>query len=77
MTFGEKLKYIRCERGYSQEFLSGLSGFSRRSISYWENEKKLPKDFLCVAKVLGTVFKIRPDYFFTDLDLKSYRKELE
>ena len=69
MTFGEKLKRLRCERGYSQEVLSGLSGFSRRSISYWENEKKLPKDYLCVAKSLSMALHVKPEYFFTGLNL--------
>ena len=36
MTFGEKLKAIRKEKGYSQEEMAGLLDVSRQAVSKWE-----------------------------------------
>ena len=37
MTFGEKLKGLRKEKGYSQEELAGLLEVSRQAVSKWES----------------------------------------
>ena len=39
MTFGEKLKAIRKEKGYSQEEMAGLLNVSRQAVSKWESDR--------------------------------------
>lgn len=36
MTFGEKLKFLRKQKGFSQERLSQQLTVSRQAISKWE-----------------------------------------
>ncbi len=43
MTFGEKLKAIRKEKGYSQEEMAGLLDVSRQAISKWESDRGMPE----------------------------------
>lgn len=38
LTFGEKLKAIRKEKGYSQEEMAGLLDVSRQAVSKWESD---------------------------------------
>lgn len=37
MTFGEKLKLLRKEKGYSQEKFAELLQVSRQAVSKWES----------------------------------------
>lgn len=43
MTFGEKLKALRKEKGYSQEQLAVLLDVSRQAVSKWESDRGLPE----------------------------------
>ena len=43
MTFGEKLKRLRKEKGYSQEELAGLLEVSRQAVSKWESDRGIPE----------------------------------
>ena len=43
MTFGEKLKGLRKEKGYSQEELAGLLEVSRQAVSKWESDRGIPE----------------------------------
>ena len=43
MTFGEKLKAIRKEKGYSQEEMAGLLDVSRQAVSKWESDRGIPE----------------------------------
>lgn len=39
MTFGEKLKGLRKEKGYSQEEMAELLEVSRQAVSKWESDR--------------------------------------
>ena len=43
MTFGEKLKGLRKEKGYSQEEMAGLLEVSRQAVSKWESDSGIPE----------------------------------
>lgn len=57
-TFGEKLRYLRREKGWTQEILAKNTGFSVKSIYNWENNKRRPTDYYYVATKLSDVFKV-------------------
>ena len=42
MNFGEKLQYLRKERGLSQEELAGMLHVSRQAVSKWESQVSYP-----------------------------------
>lgn len=43
MTFGEKIKKLRTEKGISQTQLGNAIGVSMRTIRGWETEGRYPK----------------------------------
>ena len=49
--FGDRIYKARKAKGFSQEYLAGLVGVSRQTISQWENDKFQPNndniDMLC------------------------------
>ena len=59
MTFGEKLKAIRKEKGYSQEEMAGLLDVSRQAVSKWESDRGMPE----IEKLLqiSTMFDVTLD----------------
>ncbi len=60
MTFGEKLKAIRKEKGYSQEEMAGLLDVSRQAVSKWESDRGIPE----IDKLLqiSNMFGVTLDY---------------
>lgn len=60
MTFGEKLKVLRKEKGYSQEEFAGLLDVSRQAVSKWEGNKGTPE----IDKLLqiSNMFGVTLDY---------------
>ena len=42
MTFSEKLKRMRKERGISQATLAKNLGVSQSSVNYWEKGERIP-----------------------------------
>lgn len=60
MTFGEKLKAIRKEKGYSQEEMAGLLEVSRQAVSKWESDRGIPE----IDKLLqiSNMFGVTLDY---------------
>ena len=54
-TFGQRLKSLRREAGYSQSDLSDRIGISVQSISKWENDNTMPdiSQIVPLASVLG------------------------
>ncbi len=60
MTFGEKLKGLRKEKGYSQEEMAGLLDVSRQAVSKWESDRGIPE----IDKLLqiSNMFGVTLDY---------------
>jgi transcriptional regulator with XRE-family HTH domain len=40
--FGERLKFLRLQREWSQQKLADLSDVSQKAISQWENNERMP-----------------------------------
>lgn len=55
MTFGEKLKLLRCTHGLTQEELARRIGTQKQSISRYENSDRMPglKTAQALAEALG------------------------
>lgn len=53
MTFGERLRALRKERGYRQGELAELTGIDQNNISQYEHDKFQPTlsrlEWLCIA----------------------------
>lgn len=60
MTFGEKLKLLRKEKGYSQEKFAELLQVSRQAVSKWESDRGTPE----IDKLLqiSNMFGVTLDY---------------
>ena len=57
MTFGEKLRTLREERGFTRTDLAAATGYARRSIYNWEQDRNLPKS-IAIHKVLSRVLRV-------------------
>ena len=59
-TFGERLKYLRSEKGIGQNLLAKELQVSNASISYWETGKQEP----CAEAIfkLADYFNVSADY---------------
>lgn len=53
MVLGKALKYMRKNKGYSQEAISKEVGFARNTISQYETETLQP-DFYTIEKIANT-----------------------
>ena len=53
--FAERLKKIRREKGYTQEFLGQMLGYNKSAICDWETRGKEPKYdvLLSLCEILG------------------------
>ena len=63
MTFGEKLLTLREERGYTRTDLAAATGYARRSIYNWEQDRNLPKS-IAIHKVLSRVLRVDLSYWW-------------
>lgn len=66
MTFGEKLRNLREERGFSQTDLAGITGFTRRPVYNWERDKKHPKN-------IATLEQHKIDVIMSGMTTTSFR----
>ena len=48
MTFGEKVRRLRKEKGWTQAELAKLSGLSLRTIISYEKGESYPKKQMCI-----------------------------
>lgn len=64
MTFGEKLKILRKQNGYSQEVLAELLNVSRQAVSKWESNRGIPE----IEKLLqiSNMFGVTLDYLLKE-----------
>jgi len=44
MTIGERIKFLRAERGWTRRTLSSLTGFTEKAIADWEGGKYAPSE---------------------------------
>lgn len=65
MTFAEKLKAYRTERGISQLELAKLLGVSRRTIVGYEVDNRLPRDREMYEKI-ANIFNIDSKELYTE-----------
>lgn len=63
MTFGEKLRTLREERGYTRTDLAAATGYARRSIYNWEQDINLPKS-IAIHKILSRVLRVDLSYWW-------------
>ena len=64
MTFGEKLKFLRKQKGFSQERLSQQLTVSRQAISKWELGESLPDTENVIQ--LSKLFSVSIDFLLND-----------
>ena len=57
---GEKIKYLRKEKGIGQNLLARELGVSNASISYWETGKQIPSAE--VVYKIAKYFEVTADY---------------
>lgn len=60
MTFGERLRKLRTEKGITQAQLGNIIGVSDRVVGYYESDDRFPKDDVILKKMA--------DYFNISLD---------
>lgn len=59
-TFGERLKELRVEKGWTIERLAKEIHHAKSAVSYWENNQKEPT--LSAIKELCFLFGVSADY---------------
>jgi transcriptional regulator with XRE-family HTH domain len=63
MQFGDKLKYLRKQRGYTLKYLAECLGVSQPYISKLEKKEKPPNSIEMITK-LSNCLNVDPTYFF-------------
>lgn len=69
MTFGEKLRALRDQRGWTQEQIANKLGTSKQVISRYENNQRSPK--LSVALKYAEILGVSSNYFTDNEDSNS------
>lgn len=69
MTFGEKLRALRDQRGWTQEQIANKLGTSKQVISRYENNQRSPK--LSVALKYAEILGVSSTYFTDNGDSNS------
>lgn len=73
--FGEKLRALRKERGWSQKELAGRLGLVAASVSAYEQDKKVPSVEILIK--ICSVFQVSADYLLgLSDDMRMMRAEL-
>ena len=65
MTFGEKIKTLRNENGWSQDELAKKLGVNRRAISFYENGTSYPRTMERYQQ-LAEIFGVEVNYLRTE-----------
>ena len=69
MTFGEKLKKLRCDNGLTQEQLADKIFVTRTAISKWETDNGYPS--IDSLKQLSNLFHVSIDDLISDSDIEN------
>jgi len=70
MTFGEKLKQARKNKGYTQKELAELIKAKHNSISNWEKDQNKPDPD--TIEIICGVLGIKPNYLFDKVNEELY-----
>lgn len=73
MHLGEKIAYLRKQRGWSQEDLAYRMQVSRQSVSKWESLASLPD--IDKVVMLSRIFEVSTDYLLLEEMEKSKEEE--
>lgn len=65
-TFGERLKELRTDKGWTQKELASRIGCAQSSVFYWEQNKQEPS--LSVIIKLSVLFNVSADYLLGLMD---------
>ncbi len=57
---GERIRYLRTEKNYTQPELAKIIGVSNAVVSFWENDLNEPK--ATYIKALAECFDVSADY---------------
>lgn len=76
MTFGERLKKLRIEKGITQEKLGNIIGVSDRVIGYYEADNRFPKDDILLNKI-ADYFEVSLDYLLGRTDNKKMVQDID
>lgn len=71
--FGQKIKKLRIDKGYSQERLAQLVGATHTAVSLWENGKAFPR--MGMVMKLSKVLGVEPSELVGTLDNELTRDE--
>lgn len=74
MTFGERLRELRKEKGVTQQQLSKVINICDRVIGYYETDARFPKDSKILIK-LADYFNVSVDYLIGRSTVKSSGSE--
>ena len=76
MSFGQKIKKIRTDAGFSQAYLAELIGVSAQSVSNWECDNTMP-DISQIVPLAGAL-SVSTDFLLgVGMDEANDRKVLE
>ncbi|MDO5301327.1 MAG: helix-turn-helix transcriptional regulator [Tissierellia bacterium] len=67
MEFGEKIKILRRDRGWTQQELADLLGLSLRTIKNYERGDSSPKNPQ-IYRAIGDLFQVDVDYLYREGD---------
>lgn len=70
MTFGERLRKLRNDKGITQAQLGNIIGVSDRVVGYYESDDRFPKDDI-ILKKMADYFNISLDYLLGKTDIKQ------
>ena len=56
MTIGERIRELRRNKDYSQEYVAAILGVSRQAVSKWENDISSPdtQNLIALAELLDS-----------------------
>ena len=75
MTFGERLKKLRKEQGFTQDELADKLYVTRTAISKWETDRGFPN--IDSLKQIATIFNMSVDELLAEEDIRNQKQQVE
>lgn len=73
MTIGERIKFLRTEKGLTQTELAKILNIARSTLSQYESNQRTPSDDMKLK--LSSIFNVSIDYLIGKTDIKNYLDE--